>query len=71
MGGIIMTESERKEFALLRDRILSLEDRLERFEKFWGWKEQSKPSEDETKAYIFVAVVKKAEWDRKSKEKEV
>ena len=65
-----MTESERKEFKLLENRVLALEDRLERFEQCGGWKEQGKPSEDETKVYIFDAVVKKVEFERESEETE-
>jgi len=75
-----MTEQERKEFALLQGRVLTLEhkvdeeinciirnlqgrvlaleDRLERFEKFWGWKNQDKPSDEDTKAYIFDGELK-------------
>jgi len=60
-----MTESERtriietrKEFKLFQGRVLALEDRLERFEKFWGWKNQDKPSDEDTKAYIFDGELK-------------
>ena len=40
-----MTESERKEFGLLICRVVALEEKLVRFEQFWGWKEQDKPSD--------------------------
>ena len=45
-----MNETERKQFLLLQGRVLALEDRLERFEKFWGWKNQGKPSDEDIKA---------------------
>ncbi|MFZ2937620.1 MAG: hypothetical protein WA066_02825 [Candidatus Omnitrophota bacterium] len=53
---VYVTESERKQFLLLQGRVLALESRLERFEKFWGWKEQDKPSDEDIKAYIFGGV---------------
>lgn len=44
-----MTEQERKDFLLLQGRVLALEDRLKRFEDFWGWKK-----DDEIGAYTFT-----------------
>jgi len=50
-----MTESERKDFNLLESRVLALESRLERFEKFWGWKNQDKPSDEREKKIRYWA----------------
>jgi len=52
---VYVTESERKQFLLLQGRVLALEDRLARFEKFWGWKNQDKPSVEREKKIRYWA----------------